>query len=204
MRICLILGLALLAVNAEAVTYQICTESPVVVWTVNNDSEQQMVGQVYPLPGTYGLIENIWVRTKPQNTYTQFSSMDLKISIYKFFGSPATLMYYHTFQVPWTTTPEWHSFPIHYQWNTSWSSQIMVCAVSKVMTSTEPVGWNRESFAGDGNLTSPNPNWWLNEYSTGGQWQLAPSFGDWNFRLEYTENVPVEPQTLGRIKSSYH
>jgi hypothetical protein len=200
----LIIMVPLVAMFAGAEMYQLCSETPVVVWTVNNDSEQQLVGQVYALPGTYGLIENIWVRTKPQNTYTQFASMDLEIRIYKFFGSPATLMYYHTFQVPWSTEPTWHSFPVHYQWNTSWSTQIMVCAESIVKTSTEPVGWNRESFAGDNSLTSPNPNWWLNEYSTSLQWQLAPSFGDWNFRLEYNQNVPVEPQSLGRIKSVYH
>jgi hypothetical protein len=204
MRICLIFGLALLFINTPAVTYQICNESPVVWWTVNNSSEQQIIGQVYALPGTFGLIDSISVRTKPQNTYTQFAYLEVKISIYKFFGSPATLMYYHTFQIPWTTTPDWHSFPIHYQWNTAWSSQIMISAESLVATSTEPVGWNRVCFAGDGSLTSPNPNWWLNEYSTSGQWQLAPSFGDWNFRLEYNENVPVEPESLGRIKSVYY
>lgn len=205
MKITIMMAFLLLATCAGATTYQICSESPLVYWTVNNDIEQQMTGQVYTLPGAFGLIENIWVRTKPQNTYTQFASMDMEISIYKFFSSPATLMFYHTFQVPWTTTPEWHSFPIHYQWNTAWSSQIIICAKSLVMISTEPAGWNRVSFVGDGSLTTPNPNWWWNETSTQSQWQLSsPTFGDWNFRLEYTQNVSVEPQSLGRIKSVYH
>lgn len=188
---------------AGAQMYQLCTESPMVFWTVNNSVEQQMIGQVYTLPGTYGLIENIWVRTKPQNLYTQFSSMDMDLRIYRFYGSPTILSWYQTVQVPWSTEPTWHEFPVHYQWNTAWSSQIMICAESTVMFSTEPVGWNRESFVGDGSLTSPNPNWWQN-YSTGPQWQLSPNFGDWNFRLEYNQNVPVEPQSLGRIKSVYH
>jgi len=183
--------------------YQICSESPIVVWTVNNAVENQWIGQVYTLPGTYGVIDSIWVRTEPQNTYTQFASMDMELRIYRYYGSPALLSYYQMVQVPWTTTPVWHQFPIHYQWQTAWSTQIMLCAVSKVMTSTEPVGWNRESFAGDGQLTNPNPNWWWNETSTQSQWQLSPNFGDWNFRLEYTENVPVEPESLGRIKSAY-
>lgn len=199
----LIVIIPLLAICAGAVTYQICTETPMVFWTVNNDVENQWIGQVYTVPGTYGLINNIWVRTKPQNTYTQFAYMDLEVRVYKFLGSPSSLMYYHVFQVPWSTEPTWQSFPIHFQWNTAWSTSLMVCAVSKVMTSTDPVGWNRLSFAGDGYATSPNPNWWFNEYSTGGAWQLSPTFGDWNFRLDYTENVSVEPQSLGRIKSVY-
>ncbi len=203
MKLSFLLILFIFVVNTSAVVYQICTESPVVLWTVNNDVEDQWIGQVYTLPGTYGLIENIWVRTRPLKLNTEFAYMDMDVRVYKYFGFPASLMYYHEFQVPWSTTPVWHSFPVHYQWNTSWSTQIMVCAVSKVEYSGEPVNWNRVSFAGDGSLTSPNPNWWFNDYSTGLQWQLSPSFGDWNFRVEYTQNVPVEPQSLGRIKSVY-
>jgi hypothetical protein len=201
----ILMAFLLLATCAGATTYQICSESPLVYWTVNNEFEDQWIGQVYTLPGTYGLIENIWVRTRPLKLNTEFAWMDMDVRVYKYLGVPATLMYYSEFQVPWLTTPEWHQYPVHYQWNTSWSTQIMVCAVSKVEYSTEPENWNRLSFVGDGSLTSPNPNWWYNQTSTAGQWQLSsPSFGDWNFRLEYTQNVPVEPASLGRIKSVYH
>jgi hypothetical protein len=200
-----IVGIALLflALDSGAVLYQICEESPVVLWTVFNDVEDQWIGQVYTLPGTYGLIENIWVRTRPLKLNTEFAYLNTEIRVYKYLGFPASLSYYSVYQVPWSTTPTWHEFPIHYQWQTSWSTQIMVCAVSEVKYSGEPVNWNRLSFAGDGSLTSPNPNWWYNQTSTQAQWQLSPSFGDWNFRLEYNENVPVEPESLGRIKSNY-